>query len=78
MIGALIDRLFRSNVLGIADESMNVELDRMHLYVSSYYSNVKMGDRWVPSDGSGPFQVDQIEPYRFSGILVVFLSEDSR
>ena len=75
--GCMIDRLFRSNVMSMANESMNTELDRIHLYVSAYYSNVKMGMRWETSDGE-KFKVEQIEPYRFPGVLVVFLSEDTR
>lgn len=75
--GCMIDRLFRSNVMSMANESANVELDRIHLYVSGYYSNVKMGMRWETSTGE-KYKVEQIEPYRFPGILVVFLSEDTR
>ena len=77
VMGCLMDRLFRSNIISIADESMNVELDRLHLYVSGYYSNVEMGMQWVDDSGR-TYQVEQIEPYRFPGILVVFLSEDTR
>ena len=78
VMGTQMDRLFRSNVIGIADESMNAELDRMHLYVSGYYSDVKMGMRWVPNNGAGPFKIDQIEPYMFPGIHLCFISEDHR
>lgn len=75
--GCLVDRLFRSNVIGIADESMNAELDRLHLYVSNYYVGVEMGMRFL-TDGGDKYQVDQIEPYRFPGIRLLFLSEDNR
>ncbi len=66
--GCMMDRLFRSNV---------VELDRLHLYVSAYYSDVEMGMRWV-TDAGDKYKVDQIEPYRLPGIWLVFLSEDTR
>lgn len=75
--GCMIDRLFRSNVLGIADESMSAELDRLNLYVSDYYANVKMGMRYLTTTGE-KYKVEQIEPYQFPGIRLVFLAEDTR
>lgn len=74
--GCMMDRLFRSNVVGIGNDSAEVELDRLHLYVSDYY-DVKMGMRWV-TDAGEIFKVDQIEPYRFPGVNLVFLSEETR
>jgi len=75
--GCMIDRLFRSNVMSVADESFNTELDRIHLYVSAYYSEVAMGMQWETSNNE-LYKVEQVEPYRFPGVLVVFLAEDNR
>lgn len=72
----MMDRLFRSNVVGVGADSIEVELDRLHLYVSDYY-NVETGMRWVNSTGDY-YKVAQIEPYQFKGINLVFLTEDTR
>ena len=75
--GCMMDRLFRSNVVPLGNQSLEVELDRLHLYVSAYYNDVKMGMRWE-TDAGDKYKVDQIEPYRLPGIWLVFLSEDTR
>ncbi len=76
--GSMIDRLFRSNILEIGDHSFEAEQDQIHLYVSGYYDKVEMGMRWVPDTGTKFYKVEQIEEFRFPGIRLVFLSEDTR
>lgn len=72
----MMDRQFRSAMKAIADESMEVELDRIHLWLSDYY-DVEPGMRWKLSD-TEYYKVEQIEPYRFPGLKLVFLTEDTR
>jgi len=74
--GTLMDRQFRSDMKAIADESMEVELDRLHLWVSDYF-DVEPGMRWWVS-GDEYYKVEQIEPHRFPGMKLVFLTEDTR
>lgn len=75
--GALMDRLYRSNVTPIANEIMDVSENSLHFYISDYFSDVAMGMRWVGDNGD-IFKVDQIEKYNFLGVQLVFLSEDTR
>lgn len=72
----LMDRLFRSNVKAMGDGSSNAELDRLHLYLHSSIP-VEMGNRWYVSDTES-YKVEQIEPYTFLGVNLVFLAEDKR
>ena len=72
----LMDRMFRSNVKALGDGSSQAELDRLHLYLHTDVP-VKMGDRWFVSD-SEHYKVEQIEPFRYININLVFLSEDTR
>ena len=72
----MMDRLFRSDMAGVGNDSIEVELDRLHLYISSYY-DIEPGMRWRAADGRS-YKVAQIEPYRFIGINLVFLEEDTR
>ena len=72
----LMDQQFRSKMLSIADESMEIELDRLHLYVSDYYT-VAPGDRYRVS-ATEKYKVEQIESYKMPGIQIVFLTEDER
>lgn len=72
----LMDRQFRSNMLPIADESMEIELDRLHLFVSDYYT-INQGDRFRVSPTEA-YKVEQVEKYKIPGIQLVFLTEDSR
>lgn len=73
----MTDRIFRSNVSGIGDDSIFAEVSKLHLYVSDYYSGIKMGMRFTTASGD-KYKVDQIEKDRMLGIHMVFLSEDTR
>lgn len=72
----MMDRKFRSNMLPIADASMEIELDRLHLFLSDYYM-VNQGDRFRLS-ATEAYKVEQVESYNIPGIQLVFLTEDSR
>lgn len=76
--GTIMDRLFRSMVMSVSDHTLDMETNKLHFYISSYYSEVKMGMRWVPSDGGPSLTVENIEDHTFPGIRVVFLADDTR
>jgi len=73
---SMMNRLFRSDMKGVGNDSVEVELDRLHLYVSDYYK-IEHGMRWV-TDSGDIYKVAQIESDRFIGINLVFLEEDTR
>jgi len=73
----LMDRLYRSNVVGIANETMDVEINRLNLSFPSTLTEVVMGMRWVSNDGK-TYKVDQIEDHNYIGVRVAFLSEETR
>jgi len=75
--GTIMDRLFRSMVKSTADESIDVALERLQLFVSAQFTNVKMGMQWRSTTGR-IYKVDHIEDHNFVGIRSVFLSEETR
>ena len=74
--GVMVDRLFRSFIDELAAGSLLTEVDKLHLYISGYYSVVS-GMRFVTSTGK-KFRIEQIEDYRFPGINVCFVTNDTR
>jgi hypothetical protein len=72
----MMDRQFRSAMKGVGNNSVEVELDRIHLWLSATY-DVEPGMRWRVSE-SEYYKVEQIEPFRFPGLKLVFLTEDTR
>jgi len=72
--GALMDRLYRSSISMVANEVLDIAENNLHFYISSYFSDVAMGMRWVGDDGR-KYKVDQIEDHNFPGIRLVFMSE---
>lgn len=74
--GTIMDRLFRSAMKAMGDHAYEAELDRLHLWVSSYY-DVKPGMRFQLTGGDY-YKVAQIEQFRFPGLNLVFLTEDTR
>lgn len=75
--GTIMDRLYRSMIKPIANESMDVTIERLQFFISAYFSNVKMGMQWRSTDGR-VYKVDHIEDHNFIGIRSVFLSEETR
>lgn len=74
--GSLMDRLYRSSVMAVANESMDVQLNNLQLFVSSYYQDVAMGMRYT--DASGVYKVEQTEDSTFPGIRIIYLTNETR
>lgn len=75
--GTIMDRLYRSMIKPIANESMDVTVERLQFFISSYFANVAMGMQWRSTTGR-IYKVDHIEDHNFVGIRSVFLSEENR
>jgi hypothetical protein len=75
--GTIMDRLYRSMVKQIADDSMDVAVEKLQLFISDHFVGVKMGMQWRSVDGR-VYRVEHIEDHNFVGIRVVFLAEENR
>jgi hypothetical protein len=75
--GTIMDRLYRSMIKSIANESMDVETHKLNLFISDYYSEIAMGMQWRTTDGR-KYKVEHVEDHNFIGIKVVFMSEELR
>jgi len=76
--GAVMDQMYRSMAKPAANESMDVSVIRLQLFISSYFTDIAMGMQWRSAVGGVVYKVDHIEDNNFIGIRSVFLTEDTR